>query len=34
MMTDYTEHNFYQHEIEEHVPWHDKYNCDEGYVEE
>jgi hypothetical protein len=33
-MTDYTEHKFYQQEIEKHAPWYDKYNCDEDYVEE
>jgi hypothetical protein len=34
MITDYTRRNFYQQEIEKHVPWYDKYNCDEDYVEE
>jgi len=33
MMTNYTGCNFYQQEIEKHVPWYDKYNCDEDCVE-
>jgi hypothetical protein len=34
MMTDYKGCNFNQQDIEKHVPWYDKYNCDEDYVEE
>jgi hypothetical protein len=34
MMTNYTGCNFYQQEMEKHVPRYDKYNCDEEYVEE